>query len=261
MKCLVTIGLALVMAWGLALAAPLPAQACPLGPLATAGMDQALFEQALRASRNGEAEQALPLWDRFLAEHPTDAAALSNRGNVRLVLGDADGAIADQTRAMELSPDEIDPHLNRGTAEEALQQWDAAAADYRWILERDPQEASALYNLGNVRGSQDAWTDAADLYGQASMARPGLPWHAPVKLWRTISSITWRWRSGSCATSFAAIRCLPMPAQASVPCCGAKGSGGRLKVIGLLHRVSTLGMVKPTGCWKCVAGPLAPPLI
>ena len=92
---------------------------------------------------------------------------------MRLVLGDADGAIADQTRAMELSPEEIDPHLNRGTAEEALQQWDAAAADYNWILERDPQEASALYNLGNVRGSQDAWGDAADLYGQASLARPG----------------------------------------------------------------------------------------
>ena len=160
MRALVRLGLTLLLVCGFALAAALPASALPalsapplglpplhsvLPAMATAGMDQALFEQALRASRNGEAEQALPLWDRFLAQHPTDAAALSNRGNVRLVLGDADGAIADQTRAMELSPDEIDPHLNRGTAEEALQQWDAAAADYRWILERDPQEASALY--------------------------------------------------------------------------------------------------------------------
>ena len=139
MRGLVRMGLTLLLVCGLALGAPLPASALPaFGAMATAGMDQALFEQALRASRNGEAEQALPLWDRFLAQHPTDAAALSNRGNVRLVLGDADGAIADQTRAMELSPEEIDPHLNRGTAEEALQQWDAAAADYNWILERDP---------------------------------------------------------------------------------------------------------------------------
>ena len=174
MRGLVRMGLTLLLVCGLALGAPLPALALSaFGAMATAGMDQALFEQALRASRNGEAEQALPLWDRFLAQHPSDAAALSNRGNVRLVLGDADGAIADQTRAMDLSPEEIDPHLNRGTAEEALRQWDAAAADYNWILERDPQEASALYNLGNVRGSQDAWADAADLYGQASLARPG----------------------------------------------------------------------------------------
>ena len=151
MRILVRIALPLLLVCGLAFAAPLSASAHPaFGVIATAGMDQGVFEQALQASRNGEAEQALPLWDRFLEQHPSDSAALSNRGNVRLVLGDADGAIADQTRAMELSPEEIDPHLNRGTAEEALQQWDAAAADYNWILERDPQEASALYNLGGV---------------------------------------------------------------------------------------------------------------
>ena len=145
----------------------------PRSVLAAPGLDQALFEQALQASRNGDADQALPLWNRYLEAHPDDAAALSNRGNVRLVLGDAQGAISDQTRSMEQSPEEIDPHLNRGTAEEALQQWDAAAADYDWILERDPAEASALYNLGNVRGSQQDWTAAAELYGQAALARPG----------------------------------------------------------------------------------------
>ncbi|MGC6483914.1 MAG: tetratricopeptide repeat protein [Synechococcus sp.] len=149
---------------------------CGLMPsqvFAAAGADQVLFDQALQASRQGDVVQALPLWDRYLALHPGDPAALSNRGNVRLVLGDPDGAIADQTRSIELSPDEIDPHLNRGTAEEALEQWDAAAADYDWILERDPAEASALYNLGNVRGAQHNWAAAAQLYSQAALARPG----------------------------------------------------------------------------------------
>lgn len=37
--------------------------------------DQTLFEQALAASRQGEAAEALPLWDAFLARHPEDAAA------------------------------------------------------------------------------------------------------------------------------------------------------------------------------------------
>lgn len=155
--------LVLLMAWG---AVPRPVMAAP-------GLDQALFDQALQASRNGDIAEALPLWNRYLDAHPGDAAALSNRGNVRLVLGDAEGAIRDQSRSIELSPDEIDPHLNRGTAEEALQQWDEAAADYDWILERDPAEASALYNLGNVRGSQQDWMTAADLYSQAALARPG----------------------------------------------------------------------------------------
>ena len=51
--------------------------------------------------------------------------------------------------------------------------WPAAAADYLWILERQPDDASALYNLGNVRGSEGDWHGARDLYGKASLARPG----------------------------------------------------------------------------------------
>ena len=74
---------------------------------------QGLYEQALSASRSGDFVQALPLWDRVLEQSPRDAAALSNRGNVRLALGDLDGAIADQTRSIELAPDEADPHLKR----------------------------------------------------------------------------------------------------------------------------------------------------
>ena len=45
---------------------------------------QGLYEQALTASRQGDFVEALPLWDRFLEQVPEDAAALSNRGNVRL---------------------------------------------------------------------------------------------------------------------------------------------------------------------------------
>jgi tetratricopeptide (TPR) repeat protein len=132
-----------------------------------------LFDQALAASRNGAFDQALPLWNRVLELAPGDAAAWSNRGNVRLGLGDPAGAIADQDQAMLLDPLNPDPHLNRGTAEEALRRWDAAAADYRWILERQPEEAGALYNLGNVKGSLGDWRAARGLFEQAALARPG----------------------------------------------------------------------------------------
>ena len=139
---------------------------------------QALFEQALRASREGSFEQALPLWNQVLEQAPGDAAAWSNRGNVQLALGDAAAAIRDQTRAMELDPVSADPHLNRGTAEEALGQWAAAEADYRWILERDGEagrdpDASALYNLGNVQGALGDWSAARASFTQAADVRPG----------------------------------------------------------------------------------------
>jgi len=136
-----------------------------------------LFDTALRASRQGDFVQALPLWDQVLELAPDDAAAWSNRGNVQLALGDPVAAIADQDRAIALDPDSADPHLNRGTAEEALQRWDAAAADYRWILERHAEagepRASALYNLGNVLGSEGDWAAARSSFAAAADARPG----------------------------------------------------------------------------------------
>ena len=139
----------------------------------TADDVEALYGRALQASQSGDFVQALPLWNQVLEISPQDAAALSNRGNVRLALGDPDGAIVDQTRSIELAPEELDPHLNRGTAEETLQDWAAAEADYLWILERDATDASALYNLGNVRGSTGDWDSARRLYEEAADARPG----------------------------------------------------------------------------------------
>ena len=136
-----------------------------------------LFDQALSASRAGDFARALPLWDQVIELAPADAAAWSNRGNVRLALGDGEAAIADQTQAMELDTVSPDPHLNRGTAEEALKRWDAAEADYRWILEADaaagdPPDASALYNLGNVQGSRGDWPAARLSFVEAADARP-----------------------------------------------------------------------------------------
>ncbi|WP_320676017.1 tetratricopeptide repeat protein [Prochlorococcus sp. MIT 1300] len=134
---------------------------------------QVLFEQALSESKEGDFGSALTRWDQFLDIAPNDAAALSNRGNVRLALGDVDGAIADQSIAIGLDPLEIDPYLNRGIAEELLHLWDDAASDYLFILGQDPENSSALYNLANVLGSQGDWEKAQDLYKRASISRPG----------------------------------------------------------------------------------------
>jgi tetratricopeptide (TPR) repeat protein len=147
----------------------------PAHPAAAAGPEPLApaFERALSASRDGDFGEALPLWNRVLELAPADAAAWSNRGNVRLALGDPLGAIDDQERAMVLDPESVDPHLNRGVAEEALGRWGPAADDYRWILERDPADASALYNLGNVEGSLAEWGEARRCFQAAALARPG----------------------------------------------------------------------------------------
>ncbi len=132
-----------------------------------------LFQKALLASRQGDFVDAINKWDDYLILFPEDAIALSNRGNVRLALGDPEGDILDQTYAINLLPLEIDPHLNRGIAEEALGQWNEAINDYTWILERDSSNFSALYNLGNVMISKKNWLQAKFLFNKASLANPG----------------------------------------------------------------------------------------
>ena len=127
-----------------------------------------LFEKALQESKNGDFIQAEKDWSSYLNENPNDAAALSNRGNIRLALGDPKGAIKDQTMAIKISPEDLDPYLNRVIAEEALQRWEDASNDYKYVLERNPKYVSALYNLGNVMGSMGNWIEAKRLFSQAA---------------------------------------------------------------------------------------------
>ena len=129
---------------------------------------QFLFEKALQESKDGNFIQAEKDWSLYLNENPDDPAALSNRGNIRLAFGDPEGAIKDQTKAIEISPEDLDPYLNRGIAEEALKRWDDARNDYNYVLKNNPKDVSALYNLANVMGSMDNWIEAKSLFSQAA---------------------------------------------------------------------------------------------
>ena len=127
-----------------------------------------LFEKALQESSDGDFIQAEKDWSFYLNDNPNDVAALSNRGNIRLALGDPKGAIRDQTMAIKISPEDLDPYLNRGIAEEALQRWEDASKDYQYVLKKNPTDVSALYNLANVMGSMDQWTEAKKLFSKAA---------------------------------------------------------------------------------------------
>ena len=145
---------------------------------------QGLYEQALTASRQGDFVEALPLWDRFLEKAPEDAAALSNRGNVRLALGDVSGAIEDQTASIVLAPEESDPHLNRGTAEEALQDWSAAADDYLWILERIQRMLQPSTTWPMCVAPKGTGLKRESFMARLPSPAPASPWPAPARLWR-----------------------------------------------------------------------------
>ena len=103
-----------------------------------------LFNKALDLSSGGKFNLALQEWNHYLDSYPDDAAGLSNRGNVRLVIGDIKGSIDDQNKAINLNPSEIDPYINRGIAEEALGLWSKAKEDYMFVISKDSKNFSAL---------------------------------------------------------------------------------------------------------------------
>ena len=128
-----------------------------------------LFKNALDLSSGGKFNLALQEWNQYLDSYPDDAAGFSNRGNVRLVLGDVEGSIDDQNKAISLNPSEIDPYINRGIAEEALGLWSQAKKDYMFVISLDSENFSALYNLANVEGSTSHWDKARDLFSKAAL--------------------------------------------------------------------------------------------
>ena len=144
-----------------------------IAPCYSLSLREDLFKNALDLSSSGKFNLALQEWDRYLDYYPNDAAGLSNRGNVKLTLGDLEGSIDDQNKAISLNSNELDPYINRGIAEEALGLWSQAKKDYMLVISQDSKNFSALYNLANVEGSTSEWEKARDLFAKAALYNPG----------------------------------------------------------------------------------------
>ena len=70
-----------------------------VAPCYSLSLREDLFKNALDLSSGGKFNLALKEWDLYLDSYPDDAAGLSNRGNVRLVIGDLEGSIDEIGRA------------------------------------------------------------------------------------------------------------------------------------------------------------------
>lgn len=133
----------------------------------------ALFDQAFKATGQGNFEAAEAYWSEILERYPRNAAVWSNRGNARVSQHKLQEAIEDYNQSIALAPDQPDPYLNRGTALEGLQDWQSAIADYDRVLELDPQDTAAYNNRGNARAGLGNWDAALNDYQQATKLNPG----------------------------------------------------------------------------------------
>src|SRR5580692_5035178 len=76
-------------------------------PVAAGGTDTVNVEvlQAEKLTGEGQNKAALDIFNRYLADHPRDARALADRGDVYESLEDQRSAIADYTAALAVNPD------------------------------------------------------------------------------------------------------------------------------------------------------------
>jgi membrane associated rhomboid family serine protease/lipoprotein NlpI len=102
--------------------------------------------------------------------------------------GDVDGALAENTRSIELDPKDPEVYENRARANQAKGNYDAAIADFTHAIELDPKDKDAYDNRGNARedkgdvdGALVDFARAIDLDPNDSYAYNGLGYAEQIK--------------------------------------------------------------------------------
>jgi tetratricopeptide (TPR) repeat protein len=107
---------------------------------------------------NGDANGAIADFSRAIELDPKSVSAIYNRGIAKLQKRDFDGAIADLNRTIELSPNTGDYYNDRGLAKLRKSDKDGAIADFTRSIELDPKSVLAYRNRAlakNVKKDAD----------------------------------------------------------------------------------------------------------
>ena len=95
---------------------------------------------------NGDANGAIADLSRVIELDPKSEPAIYRRGAYKLQKGDYDGAIPDLSRAIELSPSTADYYSDRGLAKLRKNDNDGAIGDFTRAIELDPKNAIGYRN-------------------------------------------------------------------------------------------------------------------
>ena len=116
-------------------------------------------------------EEAILDYNKALKLSPTEICLVySMRGNAKRNLGDLDGAISDQNKALGFDPLYIDGYFNRSSAKLKKGDFIGAIDDYTKVIQIHPNDSDAFFNrayvknkVGDMKGACEDWKKAADL--------------------------------------------------------------------------------------------------
>jgi tetratricopeptide (TPR) repeat protein len=128
--------------------------------------------QATAAYARGDYGAALLGFERAMTEHPEDARAINNVGQVLVRLGRAPEAIPLFEKAVANSPNEWSYRFNLARARSQVHDWPGAVADYREADRLLPDDGPTLFNLGLSLQQTGADAEAAQVLEKAVAQSP-----------------------------------------------------------------------------------------
>ena len=129
-----------------------------------------IYDQALALHRAGRLAEADALYAQALVLKPDLVEAHNNRGAIRQMAGDWDGALACYDGALRLRPDYVEALANRGNCLIQLRRWPDALAAFDRTLQLSPGRVSALNGRAGTLSKLKRFPEALAAYGQLHAA-------------------------------------------------------------------------------------------
>lgn len=134
------------------------------------GPFERIYDQALALHRAGRLAEADALYAQALALKPDLIEAHNNRGTIRQMAGDWEGALACYDGALRHRPDYIEALANRGNCLIQLRRWPEALAAFDQTLKLSPGRVSALNGRAGTLSKLKRFPEALAAYGQLHAA-------------------------------------------------------------------------------------------
>jgi tetratricopeptide (TPR) repeat protein len=114
----------------------------------------------------------ITFYNSSIYQNPVNALLYTNRGAVKVNMGDLQGAISDFTKAIELKPQDAAAYNDRGIAYSSTGRIEMAIKDYDKSIELNPDYAGVYNNLGNTYQSKGDLDKAVKKYDKAIELNP-----------------------------------------------------------------------------------------
>ncbi len=114
----------------------------------------------------------ITFYNSSISQNPDNALMYTNRGAVKVKIGDFQGAINDFTKAIVLSPEDAVAYSNRGVAYSSMGHLERAIKDYDKAIELNPNYAGVYNNWGNAYKAEGDFDKAIKKYNKAIELNP-----------------------------------------------------------------------------------------